>query len=209
MGSGAGSHFGSSRTANTTDPTSSTNPTSTTGASSYGNDPTSTSTGGLGSSYDTGSRASGSRMPGSFDDDTSSTTAIRSGIPGQSHGGSGLTGTSDVNKPLPHQPGTNTLGSSAKTTAGPHSSNFENKIDPRVDSDMDGSRALGSNTGTSGSTLTGSNLPDRSVRRSVLGQVSPPRKVANRTLIVVMETRLTLVILAQDLVAMQQSAQLG
>lgn len=34
-------------------------------------------------------------------------------------------------------------GTSSSTTAGPHSSNLENKIDPRVDSDRDGSRAVG------------------------------------------------------------------
>ena len=35
-------------------------------------------------------------------------------------------------------------GHSDSTTAGPHSSNLANKADPRVDSDMDGSRGLGS-----------------------------------------------------------------
>ena len=34
------------------------------------------------------------------------------------------------------------LGGSS-TTSGPHSSNFENKVDPRVDSDRDGSRNMG------------------------------------------------------------------
>ena len=35
-------------------------------------------------------------------------------------------------------------------TSGPHSSSLANKADPRVDSDRDGSRNLGANTGTSG-----------------------------------------------------------
>ena len=58
--------------------------------------------------------------------------------------------------------GSNTTGSgitggrhSGQTTAGPHSSNMENKLDPRVDSDLDGSRGIGSNRGT-GTGTTGS-----------------------------------------------------
>lgn len=43
------------------------------------------------------------------------------------------------------------------TTAGPHSSNLENKLDPRVDSDRDGSRNLGAtSSGQYGSGSTGS-----------------------------------------------------
>ncbi|KAL8809195.1 MAG: hypothetical protein Q9200_003624 [Gallowayella weberi] len=55
-----------------------------------------------------------------------------------------------------HQPGygssTGTTGGygSSNTTAGPHSSNLGNKADPRVDSDLDGSRGYGSSTGHSG-----------------------------------------------------------
>lgn len=42
-------------------------------------------------------------------------------------------------------------GHHGQTTAGPHSSNLENKVDPRVDSDMDGSRNMGARgAGTSG-----------------------------------------------------------
>lgn len=44
------------------------------------------------------------------------------------------------------------------TTAGPHSSNLENKLDPRVDSDRDGSRNLGAASSEqygSGSTRSG------------------------------------------------------
>ncbi|KAL9581488.1 MAG: hypothetical protein Q9212_003872 [Teloschistes hypoglaucus] len=42
-------------------------------------------------------------------------------------------------------------GHHGQTTAGPHSSNLENKMDPRVDSDLDGSRNMGARgAGTSG-----------------------------------------------------------
>lgn len=48
--------------------------------------------------------------------------------------------------------GTGLTGHHSNTTAGPHSSNVGNKMDPRVDSDRDGSRSTGygSNTGTTG-----------------------------------------------------------
>lgn len=39
--------------------------------------------------------------------------------------------------------GSGLTGHHGQTTAGPHSSNMENKLDPRVDSDMDGSRNMG------------------------------------------------------------------
>ena len=55
------------------------------------------------------------------------------GALGGSSVGSGLTGT--------HH---------GSTTAGPHNSNLENKLDPRVDSDLDGSRRVGGTTGTTG-----------------------------------------------------------
>ena len=42
----------------------------------------------------------------------------------------------------------------SSTTSGPHTSNMENKLDPRVDSDRDGSRNLGA-TGTGIGTGTG------------------------------------------------------
>lgn len=54
--------------------------------------------------------------------------------------------------------GTGLTGTHGHNTAGPHSSNLENKLDPRVDSDMDGSRRAGT-TGTGsgyGSGTTGS-----------------------------------------------------
>lgn len=56
------------------------------------------------------------------------------GITGSSSTGTGLTGGRHHNQ----------------TTAGPHSSNLENKLDPRVDSDRDGSRGLGRDHHTSG-----------------------------------------------------------
>ena len=44
--------------------------------------------------------------------------------------------------------GTESGYGSSNTTAGPHSSSMGNKADPRVDSDLDGSRGMGSSTGT-------------------------------------------------------------
>lgn len=44
---------------------------------------------------------------------------------------------------------------STSTTAGPHNSNLLNKVDPRVDSDRDGSRNLGTATGNTTGTHTG------------------------------------------------------
>ena len=54
--------------------------------------------------------------------------------------------------------------SAATTTAGPHSSSLANKADPRVDSDLDGSRTAGnpgygSNAPSSTTTGYGSNVP--------------------------------------------------
>lgn len=57
--------------------------------------------------------------------------------------------------------GSSTAGGygSSNTTAGPHSSNLGNKADPRVDSDLDGSRGYGSSTNTGGyGSSTGSGL---------------------------------------------------
>ena len=63
------------------------------------------------------------------------TYAAGGGAPGRTGASSGLTG---------------------NTTAGPHSSNLENKMDPRVDSDRDGRSGLGNTTGVGGSSgLTG------------------------------------------------------
>jgi len=43
---------------------------------------------------------------------------------------------------------TGTGGYGSSNTAGPHSSNLANKADPRVDSDLDGSRNMGAHSGT-------------------------------------------------------------
>jgi hypothetical protein len=75
--------------------------------------------------------------------------------------------------------GTNYTHGSGQTTAGPHSSNVANKLDPRVDSDRDNSRTVGSNpttgthgttthtgvghTGTTGTTHTSGNIPEGTV----------------------------------------------
>lgn len=49
--------------------------------------------------------------------------------------------------------GTGVTGTGS-TNAGPHNSNLANKMDPRVDSDMDGSRNMGAATGAAGTTGT-------------------------------------------------------
>lgn len=56
-----------------------------------------------------------------------------------------------------HQRALGSRGAGA-TTSGPHSSNLENKLDPRVDSDRDGRSGLGTNgAGTTRGTGVGSN----------------------------------------------------
>lgn len=64
------------------------------------------------------------------------------GALGGSSTGSGMTGSGTT--------GSGLTGHHGQTTAGPHSSNMENKLDPRVDSDLDGSRNMGAR-GTTGS----------------------------------------------------------
>jgi len=68
-----------------------------------------------------------------------------SGLTGGSHtgthstGGYGSTGVGNT-----HSTGTgHHLPGPADNTAGPHSSNMANKLDPRVDSDLDGSKTTG------------------------------------------------------------------
>ncbi|KAE8453947.1 hypothetical protein EG329_007723 [Mollisiaceae sp. DMI_Dod_QoI] len=74
-----------------------------------------------------------------------------SGVTGTNgYGTSGVTGNSGYT-------GTGNGVTRTTTTAGPHSSNLANKVDPRVDSDLDGSRNLGAATGTTGATAYGSN----------------------------------------------------
>lgn len=128
--------------------------TGTTGTTSHSTDPSSTS-----------------RMPGTFDDDTTTTASVKSGVIGQPQEGSGLTDSgavgSSTNKPLPLEPESAGIGRTGTSGVGPHDSSLANKADPRVDSDLDGSRGLDSDTRGTGSGLTGSSLPDRSVGRSV------------------------------------------
>ena len=84
-----------------------------------------------------------------------SNTVGSSGLTGTSGGyGSNTTGTTSGY-------GTNTgVGQTGSTTTGPHGSNLVNKADPRVDSDLSGSRGgYGSNTsGTSGVTGTSNTI---------------------------------------------------
>lgn len=116
--------------------------------------------------------SSASRMPGGFDD-TASTASVKSGVIGEPQSGSTMSGSNvhdplNTNKALPHEPGTAGSGyGTGSSGVGPHSSSLANKTDPRVDSDLDGSRGLGSGTTGKGSGLTGTSLPDRSVGRLV------------------------------------------
>ncbi|KAF4591884.1 collagen triple helix repeat (20 copies) domain-containing protein [Ophiocordyceps camponoti-floridani] len=71
--------------------------------------------------------------------------------------GTAISGTSGLDSSH-HHTGTTTgtgidssrkTGTTSTTTAGPHGSDLANKLDPRVDSDLDGSRTIGSNPQTS------------------------------------------------------------
>lgn len=66
--------------------------------------------------------------------------------------GSGLGGSSNTTGGYGSSTGGYGSTTGSSTTAGPHSSNLANKADPRVDSDLDGKRGVGSTTGTSGTT---------------------------------------------------------
>ncbi len=66
------------------------------------------------------------------------------GFEGEPRAVGGALGGSSVGSGL-----TGSHGTHASTNAGPHSSNMGNKVDPRVDSDMDGSRGVGGR-GTTG-----------------------------------------------------------
>ncbi|KAL8722115.1 MAG: hypothetical protein Q9225_001359 [Loekoesia sp. 1 TL-2023] len=126
--------------------------------------------GGTGSVQQGSNPLSSSRMPGTFEDEVGSTSSIKSGLPGNTQE-SKMTGVPetrdplDTNKALPREPvtaSTRGVGTSSAGGAGPHSSTLANKADPRVDSDLDGSRRLGGQgtTGTAGG-VTGSNFPER------------------------------------------------
>lgn len=169
--SGEGSHLGSSRAAGETPVTST--------------DPTSIGSGATGTNYNSGvnEKPFSSHNLGTTDlnepssthgtsrtlDDTATTASIKSGVPGNPHSSSlaSSTGNKDAletNKPLPHEPtGAGVRGTPDQSAAGPHSSNLANRADPRVDSDLDGSKGLGRSAAGTGSGLTGSSVPDRSV----------------------------------------------
>jgi len=74
---------------------------------------------------------------------------VDSDLDGSRHVGTGTTGTAGG---VTGTHGTGTTGTygTSNTTAGPHNSNLANKADPRVDSDLDGSRNMGAATGTTG-----------------------------------------------------------
>lgn len=161
--SGQGSHLGSSRSQAGQGPLSSgNNPTSGDVGSGYGNSPTA----GAQQPSLTGNTTSRSGPSTAFDDGAS-TVSIKSGIQGHPQSGSGLIGSSgsidplDTNKPLPNTPASGQTGSN--TTTGHHTSGLANRVDPRVESDLDGSSGLG--RGSTGAGLIGSGLPDRSVGR--------------------------------------------
>lgn len=152
---GTGSQAASSHTTNESN-TSSAGPTGNTTRDPVGQ-------GGIGSIQQGSNPPPSSRLPGSFDDDAGSATSIKSGLPGNSEeskrtGIPETHGALDTNKALPREPTTGGIGSSTTAGVGPHSSGLANRADPRVDSDLDGSRGPGS-YGTTG--MTGSNLPDR------------------------------------------------
>ena len=115
---------------------------------------------------------SSSRMPGGFDD-TATTASVKSGVAGEPQSGSTIHDPLHTNKPLPGEPETAGSGITGASGVRPHSSSLANKADPRVDSDLDDSRGVtGGPTGT-GSGLTGTGLPDRSVGRLALLLLAP------------------------------------
>lgn len=170
--SGEGSHLGSSRAAGVEKSITSTDPTSIgsgatgTGYNSAVNEKPFSSHGLGTTDLNEPSSTHGTSRPL---DDTATTASIKSGVPGnpQSSSLTGSTGNKDVvdtNKPLSHEPaGVGLGGTPDKYAAGPHSSSLANRADPRVDSDLDGSKGLGGSATGTGSGLTGSSYPDRSV----------------------------------------------
>lgn len=136
-----------------------------------GNPLTGNETGAIDSTRQSTEPTSSSPMPGTFDDDTATTASVKSGVIGESQEQSGLTGSGETvppsNKQLSHEPEPAGTGPVGHSGVGPHDSKLANKADPRVDSDLDGSKALGGSTSGTGSGLTGTSLPDRSVGRLV------------------------------------------
>lgn len=82
------------------------------------------------------------------------------------HHGHGTTGLASSTGPHSSSGQSSGLGDSssgpAPHTAGPHKSDLLNKLDPRVDSDRDGSKTVGTAPGTSTSNTTGGPQPGRS-----------------------------------------------
>ncbi|KAL8755782.1 MAG: hypothetical protein Q9184_004691 [Pyrenodesmia sp. 2 TL-2023] len=68
--------------------------------------------------------------------------------------------------------GSGLTGSHGQTTAGPHSSNVGNKVDPRVDSDMDGSRGVGGR-GVTGSGYGSSNTATTGKKPGLMDKLNP------------------------------------
>lgn len=81
-------------------------------------------------------RVDSDRDRGTHDSGLTGSGLTGSGLTGSGHTGSGLTGSSHTSSGIT---GTH-AGTHSHSTAGPHSSNLANKLDPRVDSDMDGRR---------------------------------------------------------------------
>ena len=117
-------------------------PSDTRGTSGLGSDYNQTGSGLTGPSssapYESSNRQPGSGLTGA------STTGTGAGLGAT---GSGLSSST-----------TGQHGYGNSTTAGPHHSNLANKTDPRVDSDLDGSRGLGSNTTTGTGSGMGSSM---------------------------------------------------
>lgn len=126
--------------------------------------------GGTGSIQQGSAPLSSSRTPGTFVDDGGSAMSIKSGRQGNSQE-SKITGIPethdplDTNKALPREPATGYSGahdSSTTSGVGPHSSAMTNQADPRVDSDLDGSRGLGGrDTSNTAGGVMGGTLPDQ------------------------------------------------
>ena len=89
------------------------------------------------------------------DMDGSRNMGASTGATGNSAYNSGTTGTGMTGN-------SGYTGTTGSTNAGPHSSNLANKMDPRVDSDMDGSRNMGANSGTTGTGYSGTHAGNNS-----------------------------------------------
>lgn len=167
--SGDGSHFGSSRTAGEAG-----GATATGHHSAVNPDPFSSHNLGT-TDLNEPSSTHGTSHTSRTLDDAATTASIKSGVPGNPQSTS-LTGSTGSEEPLPHEPtGSSLKGTSDKHAAGPHASSLANRADPRVDSDLDGSKGLGGGATSTGSGLTGGSLPDRSVEGYV--SLTPSQKL--------------------------------